>query len=101
MFTPEFIGTLVYGLLSLAGGILGYIKSQSKISLISGGVSGLLLLVLATMMNGGNQLIPFLAAVLILLMTIVFVIRWSKTKKFMPAIPMIFFGVVALIMILS
>jgi hypothetical protein len=39
MFTPELIATVFYGLLSIVGGIMGYIKSQSKVSLIYGGVS--------------------------------------------------------------
>ncbi|MEY4550952.1 MAG: Transrane protein [Pseudomonadota bacterium] len=33
-----------YGVLSLAGGIMGYVKAKSRASLIAGGLSGLLLL---------------------------------------------------------
>jgi uncharacterized membrane protein (UPF0136 family) len=33
-----------YGLLSLAGGIMGYVKAKSRASLIAGGISGVLLL---------------------------------------------------------
>jgi uncharacterized membrane protein (UPF0136 family) len=36
MLTPELIATVFYGLLSLVGGIIGYLKSRSKVSLISG-----------------------------------------------------------------
>ncbi|MEY2931632.1 MAG: Transrane protein [Pseudomonadota bacterium] len=32
-----------YGVLSLAGGIMGYVKAKSRASLIAGGLSGLLL----------------------------------------------------------
>jgi uncharacterized membrane protein (UPF0136 family) len=33
-----------YGLLSLLGGVMGYVKAKSRASLIAGGVSGLVLL---------------------------------------------------------
>ena len=101
MFTPELIATVFYGLLSIGGGVMGYIKSQSKVSLISGGVIGLLLLILAGIMNSGNQWAATVAAIIISLLIIVFIVRWFKTKKFMPAVPMIFFGVVSLVLILS
>jgi uncharacterized membrane protein (UPF0136 family) len=38
------IGALVYGLISIIGGLIGYINKGSKPSLIAGGISGLLLL---------------------------------------------------------
>ncbi|MGD1922172.1 MAG: TMEM14 family protein [Pleurocapsa sp.] len=101
MLTPELIATALYGLLSLVGGIFGYTKSKSKVSLISGGVSGLILLALAGFIYAGNQWLGFVAAGIIALLVVVFAIRWSKTKKFMPAVPMIFFGVVSLVLILS
>ena len=80
---------------------MGYMKSQSKISLISGGVSGILLLILAGMMNAGYSWAVTVAAVIISLLIIVFIMRWSKTKKLMPALPMVFFGVVSLILIMK
>lgn len=101
MLTPELIATVFYGLLSIVGGVIGYIKSQSKVSLISGGVSGLLLLILAGIMNAGNQWAVTVSAIIIALLIVVFVVRWFKTKKLIPAVPMIFFGVVSLILVLS
>lgn len=101
MFTSELIATVLYGLLSIGGGVMGYIKSQSKVSLISGGVSGLLLLILAGMMNSGYQWAVTIAAIIISLLILVFIVRWFKTKKLMPALPMIFFGVISLVLILS
>ncbi len=38
------IATLAYGIVSLVGGLIGYFKAGSKVSLISGGISGILLL---------------------------------------------------------
>jgi uncharacterized membrane protein (UPF0136 family) len=101
MLTPELIATVFYGLLSLVGGIIGYLKSRSKVSLISGGVSGLLLLILAGMINSGLSWAVTVAAVIIALLVVVFIIRWFKTKKLIPAMPMILFGILALVVILS
>ncbi|VEP15208.1 conserved membrane hypothetical protein [Hyella patelloides LEGE 07179] len=101
MLTPGLIATVCYGLLSIGGGVMGYLKSQSKVSLISGGVSGLLLLILAAMMNSGIQIAYPIAVIIISLLIIVFIIRWLKTKKLIPAVPMIFFGVVSLVLILN
>ena len=101
MFTPELIGTVFYGLLSIVGGVMGYVKSQSKVSLISGGVSGLLLLILAGMINSGYQWAVTIAAIITSFLIVVFIIRWLKTKKLIPAVPMIFFGIVSLVLILS
>jgi uncharacterized membrane protein (UPF0136 family) len=97
----ESIATLLYGLLSIGGGIIGYVKSKSQVSLISGGISGLLLLILAMMMNLGKTWAYPVASAIISILIIVFIIRWLKTKKPIPAIPMIFFGVISIIVILS
>ena len=101
MLTPELIATVFYGLLSIGGGVMGYLKSQSKVSLISGGVSGLVLLILAQMMNSGHQWAVPIAVSIISVLMVVFIIRWLKTKKLMPAVPMIFFGMISLVVLLS
>ena len=101
MFTPELIATIFYGLLSIGGGVMGYLKSQSKVSLVSGGVSGLLLLLLAGMIYSGVSWAKPIAVGIISLLIIIFLIRWFKTKKPIPALPMIFFGFGSLVMILS
>ena len=101
MLTPEFFAAIFYGFLSMGGGILGYVKSKSKVSLISGGISGLSLLILGGAIYSGNLCAGKVAAAIIALLTVVFIVRWFKTKKFMPPIPMIFFGIVSLVVILS
>lgn len=50
MFTsPSFVSfvgiyLLVFGVLTLAGGVLGYVRAKSRASLIAGGVCGVLLI---------------------------------------------------------
>ena len=90
------LATIVYGLLSGFGGIWGYVKSKSKPSLISGCISGILLLIAATMQMSGNSLGLLISKILILLLVLVFTIRLVKTKKFMPSGIMLIAGVIAL-----
>jgi uncharacterized membrane protein (UPF0136 family) len=48
--TPHLIAagvTALYGVISLTGGIIGYVKANSLISLLAGGVAGILLLLCA------------------------------------------------------
>jgi len=95
------VAAIAYGILSIVGGIIGYVQAQSKTSLISGSISGALLIlggVLALLgVNGGR----WLAAIVTVSLIIVFAVRLSKTRKFMPAGLMIIAGVAALIPILQ
>ena len=100
LITIEAIAILLYGLLSLGGGILGYVKSGSKVSLISGSISGSLLVVLAILAVLGNPWAYLIAAIVVALLVVTFSIRFFKTRSFMPAIPMIALGVTALVVIL-
>lgn len=91
------ITTLIYGVLSIVGGAIGYKQAGSQVSLISGIISGLLLLVGAYLLSGGVAAGPALSGLVSLLLVVVFVVRLIKTKKFMPAGLMIIFGVANLL----
>ena len=90
------IATLVYGLLSGLGGIWGYIKSQSKPSLISGCMSGILLIIAAFMQMQGNDFGLLLSKIFTLLLVVIFTVRLIKTGKFMPSGIMLMTGIVTL-----
>ncbi|MCG8365904.1 MAG: hypothetical protein MJA27_21540 [Pseudanabaenales cyanobacterium] len=91
------IMAIAYGLLAIVGGLMGYRKAASKVSLISGLISGLLLLLSGLLYAQGNPLGRILAAIVATLLIIVFIIRLTKTRKFMPAGLMTAVGIVALI----
>ncbi|MFM1802245.1 MAG: hypothetical protein RJA81_1597 [Planctomycetota bacterium] len=79
---------LIYAMLLVAGGWIGYLKAKSKPSLIAGHVSGLLIIVSILIMIKGGQLAPggcILASLTAFLLTIFFGKRFAKTRKLMPA----------------
>ena len=91
------IAAIAYGLLAIVGGVMGYRKAGSKVSLFSGVISGVLLLLGGLLYAQGNQGGRILATIVTVLLIIVFIIRLTKTRKFMPAGLMTAGGVVALI----
>ena len=77
---------LLYAVLVMAGGVMGYFKANSKPSLISGLISGTALLAawwisLTQSYNAGIALATCLAIALL----IIFSLRFRKTRAFMPA----------------
>ena len=72
----------VYAVLVTIGGIIGYTQSKSKISLIAGLGSGAALAIAAFQPPAMRFAIAALIAVLLL---VVFVVRFLKTRAFMPA----------------
>ncbi|MEM9087771.1 MAG: TMEM14 family protein [Cyanobacteria bacterium P01_F01_bin.53] len=95
------ITTLIFGILAIVGGAIGYKQAGSQMSLMSGFISGLLLLIAAYLLFGGNALGPLISGIVSLLLIVVFIIRFAKTRKFMPAGLMIIFGVINLVTLWS
>ncbi len=95
------IAASLYGILAIIGGIIGYKKAGSKVSLISGTISGLLLLVAAYLEFQGQSWGFTLAVIITSILVIVFAIRFIKTRKLMPAGLMVVLGLVSLGVMLS
>jgi uncharacterized membrane protein (UPF0136 family) len=74
----------VYIVLLLVGGLIGFIKGKSKVSLITSAVFAALLILttLRSVFQPGFAL--GLANVVLLLLLVVFAVRLAKTRKFMP-----------------
>lgn len=90
-----------YGILTSVGGILGYTKVGSQTSLISGLISGGLLIVggIAHFQNAAWGLV--LATIVTIALIIIFSIRLFKTRRFMPAGLMVGVGILALLALVS
>jgi uncharacterized membrane protein (UPF0136 family) len=93
---PGIIAAIAYGLLALIGGILAYRKVQSKASLISGAISGALLILGGILQLQGISFGSTLSLIVTAALIIVFGIRLAKTRKFMPAGLMIIAGIASL-----
>ncbi|BBD66738.1 hypothetical protein NIES4072_59870 [Nostoc commune NIES-4072] len=90
------IAAFAYGILAIAGGIMGYIQARSKVSLLSGSISGLLLLLAAYFQLQGQSWGSILAVIVTGVLVVVFAVRLAKTRKFMPAGLMTILGILAL-----
>ncbi|MEL6139664.1 MAG: TMEM14 family protein [Cyanobacteria bacterium J06626_23] len=99
--SPGLIIALIYGILAIVGGVIGYVQARSKPSLISGIVSGLLLIIGSARASQGIASGLWLARIVTLLLVVVFIVRLVKTKKFMPAGLMVAAGIITLIGLLA
>lgn len=91
------IAAVIYGLLAAVGGIIGYAQAGSKPSLISGLLSGALLMLGALLWANGNPAGVGLAMGVTVGLIVVFIRRWMLTRKAMPALLMIAAGIVAFV----
>jgi uncharacterized membrane protein (UPF0136 family) len=78
---------ILFGLVSIAGGALGYARAKSKASLIAGGVSGALLILAGLLPPGVPGFV--LALIVSVLLLVHFGRSYAAKGKPMPAIPMI------------
>ena len=86
---------LVYGILVAAGGVIGYVKSKSMPSLISGLLFGTLLIGCSVFILNGDIRATYVALVLSLALLVIFFFRFRASKKFMPAGLMIILSLAA------
>jgi len=85
----------IYIVLLLVGGLMGFLKAGSKVSLISSSVFAALLVLTQTRVFDPT-LARNLVNVLLAALLVVFAIRLTKTKKFMPSGLMLVLTVLAL-----
>lgn len=86
----------IYIVLLLVGGLIGFLKAGSKVSLITSAISAAALIVTAIPGLFTPSLSRGLADVIMAALLVVFAIRLSKTKKFMPSGLMLAITAVAL-----
>lgn len=89
---------LLYGLLVLGGGIIGYTASGSMASVIAGGVFGLGLLASGLGVLRGKDMGFLIAPLLTVLLTAFFGYRLVQSGEFMPSGLMTALGFVTLIL---
>jgi uncharacterized membrane protein (UPF0136 family) len=98
MIGPAKIYFIIFGLLTIVGGVMGYVKAGSTASLIAGSISGILLLVAAFLLPNNIAIGLALAAVVSIALAGRFVPAFMKTGQAMPAGLMSILSVIGVIM---
>jgi uncharacterized membrane protein (UPF0136 family) len=86
----------LYIVLLVAGGLIGFLKAGSKVSLITSAASAALLVLTAIPGLFSPSLRVGLADLIMAALLVVFAVRLTKTKKFMPSGMMLAITLIAL-----
>lgn len=98
MIGPAKIYFIIFGLLTIAGGAMGYARAGSMASIIAGSISGLLLLLAAFLLPNNVVAGLALAGIVSLALAGRFLPAFLKTGAFMPAGMMSILSVIGVIM---
>jgi len=85
MIGPAKIYFIVFGILTIVGGVIGYVKAGSTASIIAGAISGIALLVAAFLLPGNVALGLIIAGVVSIALAGRFIPAFMQTGKVMPA----------------
>jgi uncharacterized membrane protein (UPF0136 family) len=88
---------ILFGVLTIAGGIVGYVKAGSVASIVAGSVTGVLLLVAAFLLPEHRGVGLATALVVSLLLAAQFVPKFLQTGRVMPAGMMSILSVIGVI----
>lgn len=85
MIGPAKIYFIIFGLLTIVGGVIGFVKAGSTASIIAGSISGILLIVAAYLLPGQVVVGLAMAGLVSLLLAGRFIPAFMKTGQAMPA----------------
>jgi len=85
MIGPAKIYFIIFGLLTIVGGVIGYVKAGSTASIIAGAISGIALIAAAFLMPGNAMLGLIIAGLVSIALAGRFIPAFVKTGKVMPA----------------
>lgn len=88
----------VYIVLLLIGGLIGFFKGRSKVSLITSAIFAAILVITALPGVFQPAFARNLATVIMAVLLVVFAVRLAKTKKFVPSGLMLVVTVAALVL---
>jgi len=84
MLEPAKIYFVIFGLLTIAGGIMGYVKARSVVSVIAGAITGILLIVAGFILPEHRELGLALALLTSAILAAQFIPRALRTRRIMP-----------------
>ena len=91
---------IVFGALTIVGGIVGYVKAGSAASIIAGSITGVLLLVAAFLLPERRMVGLATALIISLLLAAQFIPKLLRTGRFMPAGIMSLLSVIGIIVVI-
>lgn len=86
----------IYIILLLVGGLIGFLKAKSKVSLITSSIAAAILILTTFHDVFQPRFANTLANAVMVVLLIVFAIRLTKTKKFMPSGMLLIVTIIAL-----
>jgi len=98
MIGPAKIYFIIFGLLTIVGGVIGYVKAGSTASIIAGAISGIALIVAAYLLPENVGLGLIIAGVVSVALAGRFIPAFMKTGTLMPAGLMAALSVIGVIM---
>ena len=97
MIGPAKIYFIIFGLLTIVGGVIGYVKAGSTASIVAGGISGAALLIAAFLLSSNPALGLIIAGVVSIALAGRFIPAFMQTGKVMPAGMMAVLSVIGVI----
>jgi uncharacterized membrane protein (UPF0136 family) len=98
MIGPAKIYFIVFGLLTIVGGVIGYVKAGSTASIVAGAISGIALIAAAFLLPNNLAIGLIIAGVVSIALAARFIPAFMKTGKVMPAGLMAILSVIGVIM---
>ena len=97
MLGPAKIYFIIFGILTIAGGIIGYVKAGSAPSIIAGSITGILLVIAAWLLPEHRAAGLATALIVSLVLAAQFVPKFIRTGKVMPAGMMSILSVIGIV----
>jgi uncharacterized membrane protein (UPF0136 family) len=91
---------IVFGALTIIGGIVGYVKAGSVASIVAGSITGVLLLVAAFLLPEHRMVGLATALIVSLLLAAQFIPKLLRTGRIMPAGIMSLLSVIGIIVVI-
>jgi uncharacterized membrane protein (UPF0136 family) len=98
MIGPAKIYFIIFGLLTIVGGVIGYVKAGSTASIVAGAISGIALIIAAFLLPGNAAVGLIIAGVVSIALAARFIPAFMKTGKIMPAGLMALLSAVGVVM---
>lgn len=89
---------IFFGIVTVAGGVMGFLKAKSKASLIAGSISGVLLLAAGLLARQGDKKGLILGLVVAIALLGRFGVVFAKTRAMVPAGIMALLSVIGIVM---